>query len=159
MEDEIFREFIAESTTIVEEAIAILTEVEENPQEFLKLTVYSNAIDRVMGGAATVAMSFEQDHSVNLVRDYAAACKSLSLQVQEVSGNAELFRTLVALLLDATEVLGRILGNLNLSTSDIKKVIPQNSIERVKVISDAFKKVKKVESQADLDQVLKKYSQ
>ena len=159
MEDEIFRVFIADSTTILEAAIAILTEVEENPQEFLKLTVYSNAIDRVMGGAATVAMSFEQDHAVNLVRDYAAACKSLSLQVQEVSGNAELFRTLVALLLDATEVLGRILGNLNLSTSDIKKVIPQNSIERVKVISDAFKKVKKIESQSDLDQVLKKYSQ
>ncbi len=69
MQDEIINEFIEESKQIVQEAKNILVRVQENLDLYPDLSKYSNAIDRIMGGAANVALGFAKDHPLYIVTD------------------------------------------------------------------------------------------
>ena len=142
MRDEILEEFDAESKTIVQEALSILNTVLENLDQFRDLSKYSNAIDRIMGGAATVAIEYRADHPLHLVKEYTLVCKVLSLQLAESDSNRELLKSCVALLVEATKIVEKLLKSLHLSATEISSVIPQNFIFNLSKISDQFKKSK-----------------
>lgn len=142
MQDEILKEFEAESKTIVQDALLILNGILENLDQYRDLSIYSNAIDRIMGGAATVAIEYKPDHPLHLVKEYTLVCKVLSLQLAESDSNRELLKSCVALLVEATKIVEKLLRNLHLSGTEIFSVIPQNFIGNFNKISDQFKQTK-----------------
>ena len=83
MRDEILKEFEAESKTIVQDALLILSSVQEN------------------------------------------------LEKRQADFSVDLLKNCVALLVDATKIVEKILKNLHLSGTEIFTVIPQNFIERL----------------------------
>lgn len=143
MQDEIFKEFIEESRTIVHDAKRILIRVHENLELYPDLSAYSNAVDRIMGGSATVALGLSKDHPLHIVTDFTLTCKVLSVQLIEIANDKNLLKNCLMMLIETTEILEKIIKSLHLPTSEVRDLVPPNFIERVKELSDHFHQSKK----------------
>lgn len=139
MDKEILKDFVAESKQIVNSSLSLLEGIEGNYSKISELEVYGNNIDRIMGGARTVALGVGQDHVLFMISDYAALCKAVGYKASQIKNNESLFNICVGLLIDATEMLSNILDNIDKDTETLKRKLPQEFIERVRWASNQFK--------------------
>ncbi len=159
----ILNDFVKESLILMDDCYELLESAEENPSEVEKLADFANRIDRVMGGARSLALGFDNDHALYLIGDYCAICKSVGYQGAKIQNNDQLYNVTVALLLDAIEMVKTFLGKLDVKASALKKTFPSAFLERLKWISFQFDEIDRKANasgqrleQNEIDALLKK---
>ncbi|MFZ3229431.1 MAG: hypothetical protein WA160_04450 [Pseudobdellovibrio sp.] len=135
---EIIKEFVVESKTLVSELVVLLEGVEGDFSKVTQLAEYGNGVDRIMGGAQSLAMLAPPDHALHMISDYSAVCKAVSYKASQISNNKQFFEICVGLLIDATENLSKLLDNIDQDSVTLKKIIPQAFIERLHWASEQF---------------------
>lgn len=138
MDYEILKEFIDESKGIVKDCLELLETIEGHYEKVTLLESYGNNLDRIMGGATTIALDVGQDHVLYLISDYASICKNVGYKASQIKVNEPFFNVCVAFLIDATEVLQFILEKSQLPTTEIKDQLPEEFISRLKWILTQF---------------------
>ena len=135
---EILNEFVIESKTIIKMSTDLLEKVEGEMAQAQKLQDYGNYVDRIMGGAKSIAMMTTPGHAVNLVSDYAALCKAVGYKASQINNNEQFYDICVALLQDATENLESLLENLDKSPEELKATISSTFLDRLRWVSNKF---------------------
>lgn len=158
----ILEDFTAESLVLVDECIELLESIENDPSEVEKLSDFANRIDRVMGGAKSLALMAPPDHPLNLIGDYCAICKSVGYQGAQIRNNDQFYNIVVALLLDAVEMTKELFAKMDQTGSDLKKGFSITFLERLKWVSFQYDELEKKRSggkkmeQNEIDALLKK---
>lgn len=138
IDKEIVEDFVSESKTLIEELIDLLESIEGDFSQVQKLADYGNNVDRVMGGAKSLALMVPADHALHMISDYAALCKAVGYKASQITDNEPFFNICVALLLDATETLDTLLNNIYKEGAVLKETIPQAFIDRLRWVSNQF---------------------
>lgn len=137
---EILKDFADESKNLIEESVAILDKVEGDMTQAQKLGDYGNLVDRIMGGAKSMALGLPSDHVLHLVSDYAALCKAVGYKTSQINNNEQFYDICVALLQDATETLEILLNNLSKTPEELRKLVSNAFVERLRWVSSKFSK-------------------
>lgn len=139
LDKEIVEDFVRESKSLIEELLDLLEKIEGNFSEVRRLSDYGNNVDRIMGGAKSLAMmSPNEDSALHMISDYAALCKAVGYKASQIKNNEQFFDICVALLLDATENLSHLINNIDKSEAFLKETIPQAFIDRLRWVSNQF---------------------
>ena len=152
---------------MIEDLIELLENIEGDFSQVQKLADYGNNVDRIMGGAKSLALMVSEDHALHMISDYAALCKAVGYKASQIQNNEKFFDIAVALLLDATETLNLLLDNINLPASVLRQNIPAAFIDRLRWVSNQFNESfsasvdtgaagKKKMVQTEIDDLLKK---
>ncbi len=159
----ILDDFLQESLTLVEQCIELLETIESNPSEVERLGEFANLIDRVMGGAKSLALGLSEENALHLIGDYCAICKSVGYQSSRIQNNVQLYDIAVALLLDAVEMVRTLFQRLDTSRSELKKLFTTTFLDRLKWMSVQFDEIEKNRKyggpkmqQNEIDELLKK---
>jgi hypothetical protein len=134
----IVEEFLAESKDLIKGLLELLENVECDFTRVQDLATYGNNVDRIMGGAKNLALMVEGEHALHMIADYAALCKAVGYKGSQLEGNEKLFDICVALLLDATENLEILLDRIHDPVADLRKVIPNAFIDRLRWVDKQF---------------------
>jgi chemotaxis protein histidine kinase CheA len=168
--DEILEEFTRESKDLIEQMTGILESVEEDPKRFQKLEDFGQTVDRIMGGAKSIAMGYPPEHATHVIANYCELCKLVSYKASQIPDNPDLTNIVTALLLDATETLEQLTSQLeNHGDSQIKNVMTTTFLDRLKWVATKFDEnlrasvaittngspATKSSTQQDIDQILK----
>lgn len=166
-DSDILKDFQVESKNLVMQMNEVLDKVEGDMALARSLEDYGLFVDRIMGGAKSIAIAIpDPEHIINKVADYAAVCKAVGYKSSQINDNEAFFDICVALLMDATEALDHMVDLLREDTStSVTKLISQHLIDRLKWVSAKFgaeyrssvavdKKIKM--GQGDIDELLKK---
>ncbi|WP_374080175.1 hypothetical protein [Bdellovibrio bacteriovorus] len=155
-----------ESKSLIEELIDLLESIEGDFSQVQKLADYGNNVDRIMGGAKSLAMMVPPDHALHMISDYAALCKAVGYKASQITDNEQFYDVCVALLLDATETLSALLNNIHKDGKLLKETIPQAFIERLRWVSNQFSEAYSMSvgtgtapqklKQSEIDDLLKK---
>ncbi|WP_413613403.1 hypothetical protein [Bdellovibrio sp. HCB-110] len=155
-----------ESKSLIEELIDLLESIEGDFSQVQKLADYGNNVDRIMGGAKSLAMMAPPDHALHMISDYAALCKAVGYKASQITDNEQFYDVCVALLLDATETLSALLNNIHKDGKLLKETIPQAFIERLRWVSNQFSEAYSMSvgtgtapqklKQSEIDDLLKK---
>ena len=169
LNSEILNSFVEESKTLVNHIQEILENVEENPLQGIKIKESANLVDRIMGGAQSLAQFAPPEHALSLVGDISSLCKTVSYKILKIPFDHILFTTCVAFLIEANEILGKILDDFEAPRLVLQKRYDGYFSERLKWISQEFEKsfneklnlklgeaTTGLKSQADVDDLLKK---
>lgn len=166
IDKEIVEDFVTESKTLIEDLIELLENIEGDFSQVQKLAEYGNNVDRIMGGAKSLALMVNEDHALHMISDYAALCKAVGYKASQIQNNEKFFDISVALLLDATETLNLLLDNIMLPVSVLRQNIPAAFIDRLRWVSNQFNESfsasvdtgadKKKMAQTEIDDLLKK---
>lgn len=162
--DELTQEFKQESLSLVEDVLNLLEEAEGNFTQKPALETCGQLVDRIMGGAKTLSMTDPENIFFRQVGDFAELCKSVSYKGSQIAENEQLYNVVVALLLDAVEVMQELLGPESTSAdASVKKLISETFLDRLKWVSQQFDKSLRgtlkseaKSSQDEIDQLLKK---
>lgn len=138
IDKEIVEDFVSESKSLIEDLIDLLESIEGDFSQVSKLSEYGNNVDRIMGGAQSLAMMAPPEHALHLISDYAAVCKAVGYKSSQISDNPQFYDICVALLLDATETLAALLANIHRDGHFLKETLPQAFIERLRWVSHQF---------------------
>jgi hypothetical protein len=165
IDKEIVKDFVSESKDLIQEGLDLLENIEGDFSQVTKLEEYGNCVDRIMGGAKSLAMMAPPNHALHMISDYAALCKAVGYKASQIEGNEAFYNICVGLLLDATETLDSLIDRIELDSSTLKTSMPQAFIERLRWVSQQFSeeyresvdagKGKKM-SQSDIDDLMKK---
>jgi len=165
IDKDIVKDFVGESMVLIQDLTELLDSIEGDFSQVTKLEEYGQKVDRVMGGAKSLALLVPPDHALHTVADYAALCKAVGYKASQIKGNAQFYDICVALLLDATETLGKWISNLGEDTAeDLKNSFSKTFLERLRWVSNQFSadvrasvdaKNKKMD-QNEIDDLLKK---
>lgn len=140
IDKEIVKEFVSESKNLIQDLLRILEDIEVDAVKSARLTEFGNLVDRIMGGAKSLGLSFPEVSAFVLIGDYAALCKAVGYKASKINDNAQLFDVCIALLLDGMETLDKLLDILldrvELAADEIKKMIPTAFIERLYWVSE-----------------------
>lgn len=138
IDKEIVEDFVSESKTLIEELIELLENIEGDPTQVKKLADYGNNVDRIMGGAKSLALMAPPDHALHMISDYSALCKAVGYKASQLKNNESFYNTCVAILLDATETLETLLERIHTPSATLKETIPQAFIDRLRWVSNQF---------------------
>jgi len=166
IDKDIVKDFISESKVIIQDLIELLDSIEGDFSQVARLEEYGQKVDRIMGGAKSLALLVPPDHALHIVADYTALCKAVGYKASQIKGNAQFYDICVALLLDATETLSKWVDNLGEDTAqELKNSFSTTFLERLRWVSNQFganvrgtvdsKKDKKMD-QNEIDDLLKK---
>jgi hypothetical protein len=173
VDNEILEDFKKESKTLLKEMNEILDKVEDNFSLVVDLEKYGQTVDRMMGGAKSLAKNFPEDfppeHFIHQFGDYAALCKAVGYKASQIKSNEQFFNVCVALLQDATDILSKMLATLGTANNlPISKILSKTFLDRLKWVSNQFgteisatvssaptEKTAKM-SQTEIDDLLKK---
>lgn len=138
--DPLILEFQTEAQGLVSELTVILESIEDDYSQVSQLEKYGQIVDRIMGTAKTLIGEFpEIQASLQSIAQYAELCKIVSYKGSQVLHNENLFITVVALLLDATEMLSEMTKQLNtLQDLDAKKFLSVPFLDRLRWVSTQF---------------------
>lgn len=103
--DELVTEFKSESQEIIEELLQLLEEMEEGLSPVSRLDDYGQKVDRIMGGATSLAVMMNEDHLLTQIGSCAGLCKTLGYRGSQITANPALATAVVAVLADMTEIL------------------------------------------------------
>lgn len=168
LDKDIVEDFVSESKSLIEELLNLLESIEGDFSQVRKLSDYGNNVDRIMGGAKSLALLAPPDHALHMIADYAALCKAVGYKASQITDNEQFFNICVGLLLDATENLSHLIQNVNQSVFLLKETIPQAFIERLRWVSNQFSESYSISvgtgssagtpnlHQSDIDDLLKK---
>lgn len=138
IDKEIVKDFVTESKNLIHQALELLENIEGDFSQVKELEVYGNEVDRIMGGAKSLALLVPPTHSLHMISDYAALCKAVGYKASQIKNNPQFYDVCVALLLDATETLDILLDRVDETAEVLKKTLPQAFIERVRWVSHQF---------------------
>jgi hypothetical protein len=166
IDKDIVKDFVDESKVIIQDLIELLDSIEGDFSQVAQLEVYGQKVDRIMGGAKSLALLVSADDPLHIVADYAALCKAVGYKASQIKDNAQFYDICVALLLDATETLSKWIATLGEeSVQDLKKSFSSTFLERLRWVSNQFganvrasvdaKKDKKMD-QNEIDELLRK---
>lgn len=168
IDKEIVEDFVNESKSLIEELIDLLESIEGDFSQVLKLADYGNNVDRIMGGAKSLALMAPPEHALHTISDYAALCKAVGYKASQITDNEQFFNICVGLLLDATETLSTLLNNIHQEEKVLRETIPQAFIERLRWVSHQFSEAYSISvgtgtgpsaqkmKQSEIDDLLKK---
>lgn len=105
IDDELLSDFISESQGLVSEMLEHLEEIEGNPAEVRRLEKVGSLIDRIMGGAKSLALDCPPHHALHKVSAMSEICKIVSYKASQISDNEVFYNICVAFLIDASEWL------------------------------------------------------
>lgn len=166
--DEILLEFKEESKDLVEQLLDILDSAEEGYENRAQLEEYGQIVDRIMGGAKSVAMACESEMP-SQIGAYAELCKIVGYKGSQISSDTNFYVVVVAFLQDATEMLEKMVEVTGTpKEQSIKELLSTTFLDRLKWISERFeeglrasvattadkKEAKDENSQADIDSIL-----
>lgn len=137
MDKEILTGFIDESKGLLVQCIQILEKIEDEVDE-AELRKYGNFVDRIMGGAKSIATFLPPDHSLHLLSDMTELCKAVSYKASYVKDNSQLATLSVALLFDVTEALENILEHLDQPRDQLLRGLTSSFMDRLKWIAGQF---------------------
>lgn len=161
----ILSEFQAESKKLLQQMTKILEDCQDKKSPALRLEDYGNLVDRIMGGAKSMALILSTElHPLHKISDYAEVCKVVGYKTSQIKDHDAFFEICIALLLDATEVLGELLDKLmTLKSKEVNDLITVKILDRLRWVSGKFgdgeaaavsKKAKL--NQKNIDDLLKK---
>ena len=137
--DELLVEFKSESKDLISELMTILEDLEDDPGKVKDLENYGQIVDRIMGGAKSLAMAVDDSETLNRIGTYAELCKAVGYKGSQIEGNEEFANIVIALLLDATEMLEQMVVTLGTDQQkDIKQHLNQTFLDRLTWVSDQF---------------------
>lgn len=134
----ILNDFVKESKGLIGPMLELLEGLEGDFSQVQKLADYGNRVDRIMGGAQILAMMVGPGHALHIISDYAAICKAVGYKASQITDNAEFYNICVALLIDATETLERLMDHLNDTTGQLKKEFSSPFLDRLNWVSEKF---------------------
>lgn len=140
LNSEILNSFLEESKTLVNQIQEILEEVEEDTSKIEKMKESANLIDRIMGGAKSLAQFAPPQHALGLVGDISALCKTVSYKALKIPPHHPLFVTSIAFLIETNEILEQILNDFESPRLILQKKYASHFPERLKWISGEFEK-------------------
>lgn len=167
IDKDIVKDFVIESKRIIHELVDLLESIEGDFSQVLRLEEYGQKVDRIMGGAKSLALLATLEHPLHMVADYAALCKAVGYKASQIQSNAQFYDICVALLLDATETLSDWVVALEEETpiEDLKQSLSSTFLERLRWVSNQFgadvrgsvdaQKSKKMD-QNEIDELLRK---
>lgn len=145
IDDNILSGFTSESKILIEELLEKLENIEEmdddpSSQETKSslLADCGNQVDRIMGGAQSMAMALPENKTLSLIGDMAQLCKAVSYRASKVGNNSSLVKTAVALLLDVTEILQTAVAELENQNSTSQVKFTPAFVERLRWFSSQF---------------------
>lgn len=138
LDSEIVKDFVDESKGLIEKLLDILNHAEGDYSQVKTLADYGNLVDRIMGGAKSLAMLVPKDHAVHIIGDYAAVCKAVGYKASQIKNNEQFYDICVALLLDATENLSALIDNIDKPVNVLRQTLTNTFLERVKWVSSQF---------------------
>jgi hypothetical protein len=142
--DPIVEDFVKESKSLIEEMTSTLEELEGDFRKRRGLEHFGQLVDRIMGAAKSMAMMIDDkviaERVLNIGR-YAEICKAVGYQGSQIEDNEEFYNVVVALLLDASEMLETFFDNLGqTSETSMRGMIGETFLDRLKWISSQFGK-------------------
>ncbi len=163
------KDFQDESKKLISQLIDILNLCEGDYKQVQGLEQYGQTVDRIMGGAKSLVVALVQQHPLVVqIGDYAAVCKAVGYKASQIRDNEIFYEICVALLLDATEVLGALVNHLfDGDRRAAKTFFSPTFIDRLKWVSEKFGSELRSSvqpksgssqkmDQADIDELLKK---
>ena len=139
IDKEILNQFQSESKGLIEEGLAVLEEIEGDFSLVRQMEDYGNKVDRIMGGAQSLAILAGPEHALAMIGDYAALCKAVGYKTSQINNNPQLFDIAVALLMDATETLRVLVDRAEEPVATLKQVISSTFIDRLNWVNVQFK--------------------
>ncbi|MNK01175.1 hypothetical protein D3C87_189700 [compost metagenome] len=165
IDKEIVKDFVTESKNLIHQALELLESIEGDSSQAQELEAYGNSVDRIMGGAKSLALLAPPTHSLHMISDYSALCKAVGYKASQIKNNPQFYDVCVALLLDATETLEALIDRVDETSDVLKKTLPQAFIERVRWVSNQFSSEyrgsvdstgSKTMNQSEIDDLMKK---
>lgn len=138
IDKEILIDFVAESKDLIKPLPELLESIEEDLSNSESLINYGNKVDRVMGGAQSLALSLPPNHPIVSIGHYAALCKAVSYKASQIDKNQQFYSVCVALLLDATEYLMAILEEFEKNPDNVQVQLSETFLERLRWLSSQF---------------------
>ncbi|MCB0422848.1 MAG: hypothetical protein KDD61_17740 [Bdellovibrionales bacterium] len=137
--DELLVDFKSESKELVDQMLELLEEAEDDGLDVkLKLDEYGQLVDRIMGSATSLCMVVEDSRYLEKIGHYAEICKIVGYKGSQLE-NEQFFIVVVAMLLDATEMLQIMLKELGTTSErDLKDIITDTFLERLRFINSQF---------------------
>lgn len=141
--NEILKDFIEETKSLIAQMQEILQEVEEDITLASRLENYGQLVDRIMGGARVMAMDMDikdPHHPIHKIADYTGICKAVGYKTSQLKENVGFYQVCVALLMDATDILEELIQEVekNSASFNLKLLVPQTLIDRLKWVSEKF---------------------
>ncbi len=139
LDNEILKEFQLESQTLIVKMNEILEGCEGDYSQVQSLEEYGQNVDRIMGGAQSLALGFsDKNHMIHKIGDYSAICKAVGYKASQIKGNEQFYDICVALLLDGTEVLTTMVSHLDTGKTDLAELFSQTFLDRLRWVSSQF---------------------
>jgi hypothetical protein len=138
IDKEIVEDFVNESKHLIEDLLELLESIEGDFSQVKKLADYGNNVDRIMGGAKSLALMAPPDHALHMISDYSALCKAVGYKASHIRDNEKFFDICVALLLDATETLSDLLSRIHEDGNLLRQTITPAFIDRLRWVSQQF---------------------
>ena len=132
--DEILTEFKQESNGLINELIEILEGVEGDISQRGRLEEYGQKVDRIMGTAKSLATADIAKDIMEKIGNYGELCKIVGYKCSQIDKNAGLFDLVIAFLLDATEMLQKMVEDVDQGKLDFKSLLGQTFLDRLKWI-------------------------
>lgn len=144
VDNEILEDFKTESKSLVKELLDLLDAADGDPAAFSMLEKYGQTVDRIMGGAKSLATNFAEDfpagHMIHQMGDYAALCKAVGYKASQIRENDQFFNVCVAFLLDATEMLQKMIILFGADQAqNVSYLLNKTFLDRLKWINSQFK--------------------
>lgn len=138
--NELISEFQSEAKEIAGQSLEILESIEGDYSQRKRLQDYGLLVDRVMGAAKSLALvTPELKDTLNIIGAYTELCKQVSYKCSRIDNNENLYNIVVALLLDATEMLERMITAIKKESAlDIKSFLTTTFLDRLRWISKQF---------------------
>lgn len=161
IDQDIVKDFAAESKAVLHDLVDLLQNIEGDFSQVQQLGEYTQKLDRIAGGAKSLAFLVPSEHALHMIADYAALCRVVGDKTSQIDGNSQLYDICVALLIDATETLSEGIGALEGggSAADLRNSFTKTFLERLRWVSNQFatdSKASKKLDQNEIDNLLKK---
>lgn len=133
--------FVLESKGLVAYMTEILESCEGRFDQVQRLEDYGLNVDRIMGGAKSLAvMESDPNHLMHKVGDYAALCKAVGYKASQIRDNTTFYDICVALLLDATEILEEMIEMIEngKKITSVKDLVSKTLLDRLRWVSSQF---------------------
>ena len=137
--DEILEDFKAESKSLIKDLLEILEDIEGDYSKKQKLEEFGQLVDRIMGGAQSVAMGYDAEHQIHRISKYAELCKLVGYKASQIEKNEQFYNIVIALLLDAVEMLDELVTKLETEEEkNIQEILSKTFLERLQWVSEHF---------------------
>lgn len=138
--DELITDFQSESKMLTGQLMEILETIEGDYSQFKRLEEVGQLVDRVQGTAKSLAVGLpELAAPLEAIGKYGELCKAVAYKGSQVANNEQLFNIVVALLLDAAEMMDEMIASVNAAEAlDFKKVLSNAFVDRLKWLEKQF---------------------